>query len=323
MPLDPQARAYLDALSAGGSFPVVDLTPERARAMINSGYSDLFGPVDEVGSVVDVTLPGRGGPIPARVYSPPDAGSDLGASMYFHGGGWVIGSLDSHDGVCRALAARAGCIVVAVDYRLAPEHRFPAAVDDAWAATVWVAERGADLGIRSGALALTGDSAGGGLAAVVARRARDHGLALAHQLLIFPVTDCDLDRPSYLENDEIGPSIESLRWFWSHYMGPDGDPRHPDASPLRADDLRGLAPATVITAECDTLRDEGEAYAARLRDARVSVSATRYDGLIHGFFRMGAVIDSAGACLDECARALRTALDCEPPPRETARLAGT
>ncbi|MEZ5099069.1 MAG: alpha/beta hydrolase fold domain-containing protein [Thermoleophilia bacterium] len=162
-------------------------------------------------------------------------------------------------------------------------------------------------GARPGALAVCGDSAGGALAAVVARRARDHGLALALQLLVFPVADADPTRPSYAENEAYGPSAASLDWFWSHYVGPGGDRTHPDAAPLRATDLAGLCPAHVITAGCDTLRDEGEAYGDALAAAGVAVTRTRYEGQIHGFFRLGAAIDRASACLDECGAVLRGA----------------
>ena len=304
MTLDTQARAYLDSVSGAGSFPVSELTPTLARRRMNATYAQLFGPVDPVGATTDVVLPGPGGRLPVRAYRPESAVEDLPALVYLHGGGWVIGDLDSHDGVCRALCARSGCLVFAVDYRLAPEHPFPAGLEDAWAATAWVAEHGRDLGARPGAVAVAGDSAGGALAAVVARRARYHGLPLACQLLVFPVTDGDFGRPSYSENDAIGPSIASLQWFWDCYVGRDGDRTHPDASPLRDQDVAGVARAHVITAEYDTLRDESEAYADRLAAAGVEVTRTRYDGLIHGFFRMRAVIDRADECLDECAEVL-------------------
>jgi acetyl esterase len=231
---------------------------------------------------------------------------------YYHGGGWVVGSLDTHEGVCRALANRARCLVVAVDYRLAPEHPFPAAVEDAWAAVEWLSENAAEIGGDPGRLAVGGDSSGGNLAAVMALRARDRGLRLAFQLLVYPVTDHDLDSPSYLANaDGYGLRRESMRWFWDQYLSDPAQRSHPEASPLRASDLAGVAPALVLTCEYDPLRDEGEAYAERLRRAAVPVSISSYEGMIHGFFRMPAVIDAACRALDETGSALRKALSLE------------
>ena len=307
MPLDPQIARHVEKVAAGGAFPVSELTPELARERMHPAYSDQFGPADPVGSVVDFTLPGPGGALPIRVYTPVGGGTGLPVFVYCHGGGWVIGNLETHDGLCRTLAARSGAIVAAVDYRLAPEHRCPAALEDAWAATAWMAERGASLGAAPGEIAVGGDSAGANLAAGVALRARAHGLALRLQLLAFPVVDCDLKRGSYTEHDAIGPSIDAMDWFWEHYMGAEGDRTDPAASPLRAADLSGLAPALVLTAEYDTLRDEGDAYAARLETSGVEVEHRCYPGQIHCFYRLGAVTDQAGECLDDCAAALRRA----------------
>jgi acetyl esterase len=268
---------------------------------------DLFGPLDDVGSIVEQTLPGPGGPIRLRIYEPAGA-RPFPVLVYFHGGGWVIGSLDTHDGVCRALAARAPCIVVAVDYRLAPEHRFPAALDDAWAATAWVAEHAASIGGDPEQIAVGGDSAGGALATACAMRARDRGLRLGLQLLVYPVTDHRFDTVSYDEcADGYGLTRDAMRWFWGQYLGPGGEGSSPEASPLRAPDLGGLAPALVITAEYDPLRDEAEAYAARLEEAGVRVQLRRCEGLIHGFLRLPGTIPRANAVLDEAAAALRDA----------------
>ena len=268
----------------------------------------LFGPVEDVDVVVDHQIPGPGGSIPIRIYRPDDDRLLLPGLVYFHGGGWVLGDLDTHDGVARALASRARSIVVSVHYRLAPEHPFPAAVDDAWAVAAWVAEHG-PAGIDRDRLAVGGDSAGGNLAAIVALRGRERGFRFRFQLLVYPVTDCDLDTRSYLDYaDGFGLSRDAMRWFWDLYVPPEGGRLDPDASPLRAGDLAGVAPALVQTAEFDVLRDEGEAYAARLEQAGVAVTLTRYDGLIHGFIRMPGVFDRASNALNEAATALHTAL---------------
>jgi acetyl esterase len=232
--------------------------------------------------------------------------------VYLHGGGWVVGSLETHDGVCRALASRTPCVVAAVDYRLAPEHRFPAAVEDAWAATAWVAEHAASIGGDPDRIAVGGDSAGGTLATACAIRARDHGLRLALQLLVYPVTDHRFDTASYEECAEgYGLTRDAMRWYWAQYLGPD-DGSSPEASPLRAADLAGLAPAHVVTAEYDPLRDEAEAYAARLEEAGVPVRLDRCEGLIHGFLRMPGTIRRADAVLDDAAAALREAFAAVP-----------
>jgi acetyl esterase/lipase len=323
MPLDPQAQAYLDRLAALGMPPVGELPVAEARAAMEATAAPLFGPTDPVGSVMDQAVPGPAGPIRMRIYEPPGddrestrdrpiprGGRDRPLLTYFHGGGWVVCSLDTHEGICRALASRTPCVVASVDYRLAPEHRFPAAVEDAWAATAWLAEHAASLGADPGRIAVGGDSAGGNLAAVVALRARDRGLPLTFQLLVYPVCDDDLDRPSYREYASgYGLTREGMRSYWDHYLGPDdrGRGSDPEASPLRAENLAGVAPALVLTAEFDPLRDEGEEYARALERAGVAVTLSRYDGLIHGFYRMPAVIDRAQLAHDESAAALRAA----------------
>jgi acetyl esterase len=306
VPLDPDVQAYLDeiaGLPALGELPV-----EEARTATEAFAPALFGPVAEVASTEDRAIPGPNGPVRVRIYRPAGIEPPLPALVYFHGGGWVIGSLDTHDGVCRALCAATPCVVVSVDYRLAPEHRFPAALEDGWAATVWVAERARELMLEPGAIAVGGDSAGANLAAVVALRARDRGLPLRLQLLVYPVTDSDLDTPSYLENASgFGLTRGAMAWFWEQYLGPDGDRAHPDAAPLRAGSLAGVPPALVQVAEYDPLLDEGVAYARRLEVDGVPVTLTRYDGLIHGYLRMPAKIRRAEEALGECAAALRAA----------------
>ena len=261
---------------------------------------------DPVARVEDRRIPGPAGEIAVRLYAPEDP---RGLVVYFHGGGWVIGSLETHDLPLRTLANEAGCSVLSVDYRLAPEHRHPAAVEDGYAAVCWAAENAAELGADPARLAVGGDSAGGNLAAVASLLARERGgPALCFQLLVYPVTDHDFARPSYAENAS-GYFLErdDMRWFWDHYL-PDAAARDGmTASPLRVRDLSGLPPAHVITAEFDPLRDEGEAYAARLREAGVPVTHTRYDGQIHGFFAMAALIPRGRDAIAEAGAKLRAA----------------
>jgi acetyl esterase len=264
----------------------------------------MIGPGPEVASVRDIVIPGQAGGIPARVYSPvPDS---PGTVVYYHGGGWVLGSVDDWDACVRALAVAAGCDVVSVDYRLAPEHVFPAATDDAYDALVWVASS-----LASGRpLMVAGDSAGGNLAAVCALRARDAGRpALALQVLIYPVTDHDLDRESYLKYDgrEYILNRRDMAWFWDHYAPDPAARSNPYASPLRAADLSGLPPAYVITAEHDPLRDEGDAYAGRLRAAGVPVEHRHYGSQIHGFFTMVNVLGDADKAIEQAGAAIRAA----------------
>ncbi len=307
MPLDTQARALLDQMAAAGAPPFESLTPEQAREMIMQ-MRELAGPPEPVARVEDRVAATAAGPIPVRIYTPEAAGP-LPMLVYFHGGGWVIGNLETVDAPCRALANRAGCLIVSVDYRLAPEHKFPAAAEDCYAATRWAAEHAAELGGDPARIAVGGDSAGGNLAAVVALMARERGgPRLAYQLLIYPVTNYDFSTPSYQENAEgYLLTKNAMVWFWDHYLRQPSDWEHPYASPLRAADLRGLPPAFVITAEYDPLRDEGEAYADRLRQAGVPTELRRYDGMIHGFFQMAGVFDQGKKVIADAAAALRAA----------------
>jgi acetyl esterase len=307
MPLDPQAQKLADALAALNLKPVEDSTPDEARESMRSRTAAL-GPFEDVAAVTEHRVPVTGGDIAVRVYSPGGPGPHP-ALVFYHGGGWVIGDLYTHDGICRSITNAAGCMVASVDYRLAPESRYPVAAEDSHAALRWVVENAARLGIDARRIAVGGDSAGGNLATVVALMARDRGgPALVQQTLIYPVTNHDLDTPSYHEN-ATGYVLtrEGMRWFWRHYLAREEQGKEPYASPLLAPSLAGLPPALVITAGCDPLRDEGEAYAARLRDAGVPVTLTRYEGIFHGFIRMTRLHDKAKAALDEVAGSLRKA----------------
>lgn len=306
MPLDPQAKAILDAMNAAPPIDTKTLEPAAMRLM----YDNMLPPSEPVAvaAVRDRKLPGTAGEIPIRIYTP-EGRAPFPVLAWFHGGGFVIGGLASHDGVCRELCVESGCLVVSVDYRLAPEHRFPAAPDDCYAATRWLAEHGAEIGADPTRIAVGGDSAGGNLAAVVALMARDRGGPnLRHQLLVYPVTDHSFETRSYGENAEgYMLTRDMMQWFWGHYLTDASQGRNPLASPLRAKSLEGLPPATVITAEFDPLRDEGEAFAERLIAAGVRTHLTRYDGVFHGFFSMANVIDRGRRAVEQAARALRQA----------------
>jgi acetyl esterase len=308
MPLDPQALRHLQQAQALGLRPVEELSPEEARAQAEASAAALFGEPERVASVADLEVEG----VPVRSYTPSatlTSGDGLPLLVYLHGGGWVVGSLDMYDGVCQALANRVPCRVVSVGYRLAPEHPFPAAVDDSWTVTRWA------FG-QAGRVAVAGDSAGGNLAAVMALRARDASLPLSFQLLVYPVTEHRFDTTSYSANASgFGLTQLGMRWYWDQYLdGADGS--HPDASPLRAPDLSGAAPALVVVCEYDPLRDEGVAYAERLRKSGVAARLSEYDGMIHGFLRMPAVIDRSQVVLDESAEALRQAFGGRQPRPE-------
>jgi acetyl esterase len=309
MPLDPQAKALFDFLGLTELAPLETLTAQEARArfeaLAEARRQMATEPVDQVR---DMLVPGPAGEIPVRVYSP-KAQSPLPALIYFHGGGWVLGDLESHDHVCRALANSVPCAVISVDYRLAPEHKFPAAVDDSYAATHWIANHAGELGVDPSRISVGGDSAGGNLAAVVSQIARDRGGPnIIYQLLIYPGTDMQMSMPSIDENAE-GPLLTkaAMHWFVNHYLRSEGDRTDPLASPLLASNLRGLPPAFILTAECDPLRDEGEAYGRRLEDAGVTVKVQRYEGMPHGFFSFGAALDGGRRAFADATSRLRSA----------------
>ena len=339
MPLDPEAKASLEKRVEMGVLEPHESSPEEARAL-QAARPNLPGP--EVASVSDHMAPGPHGDVPVRVYVPllphpnplPEGegnrqglpggegslqpGGEVPASagttglpvcMWFHGGGWVIGSVATNDATCRALANAAGAIVVSVDYRLAPEHKFPIPFDDSYAATVWAAANAASLGGDPSRLAVAGASAGGNLAATISLRARDeNGPHLVQQSLIYPVTDKDYSRPSYAENGAgYGLSYASMVYFWDCYLSSEADASNPYVAPMLAEDLSGLPPAFVLTCEYDPLRDEGEAYAARLREAGVPTKLTRYDGMIHAFFNAGMPFVRTWNAINETAGELRKA----------------
>ena len=304
MPLDADTAAMLETLRALDVPPLSAGTPEQARAAYHAAAKP---PPEEVARVVDATVPGPAGPIAVRAYAPTDD-TDLPVVAFFHGGGWVLSDLDGHDSLCRRLALRSGALVVSVDYRLAPEHPFPAPHEDCWAVTTWLADHADEFGGDGSRLAVAGDSAGGNLAAGVALRARDEGLALAFQLLIYPAVDIDVTRASMVDNATgYFLTTADMTWFWDQFVRP-SDRSNPYAVPMAADDVSGLAPALVQTAEFDPLRDEGEAWGARLRDAGVDVTVTRYDGVVHGFVSRWTQMARAELAHDEAGHALRTAL---------------
>ena len=272
----------------------------------SAGGALLAGSGDQSVTAVDRTIPGPAGEIPVRVYLPPGEGGSRPLVVFYHGGGWVICGLDSHDPVCRDLAAGTGAVVLSVDYRLAPEHKFPAAVDDSWAALQWAHDHAADLGADATRMAVAGDSAGGNLAAVMALMARDQDIPLRFQLLVYPATDFSQRRPSIVENGEgYLLTAASMQWFEGHYAP---DPTDWRASPMLAGEHQGVAPALVMTCEYDPLRDEGMDYAATLEKAGVAVSARVYAGMIHGAFSMITAVPSAQALMDDACAALRDAL---------------
>jgi len=308
MPLDPQAQKVVDALAALNLKPFRDSSPAEARESMRSRTAAL-GPFEEVPAVADHRVPVTGGEITVRVYKPAGMGPHP-VLVFYHGGGWVIGDLCTHDGICRSIVNAAGCAVASVDYRLAPEFKYPVPVEDSYAGLLWVVANATRLGLDSARIAVGGDSAGGNLAAVMALLARDRrGPRLLLQILVYPVTNYDFGTASYRENGTgFVLTTDDMRWFWRHYLSREEQGREMTASPIRAKSLADLPPALVITAGCDPLRDEGDAYAARLRDAGVAVTLTPYPGMFHGFLRMTRILDQSRVLLDEIAGALKKAL---------------
>ncbi len=310
--MHPQTRALLKLIEERNLPPTHTLTPEVARNMYRERRFFTQPEPPQVGSVQELSAPGPHGNIPLRLYRPRGSSPDvrLAALVYYHGGGWVIGDLDTHDVLCRELANGAGCAVVSVDYRMGPEHRFPAAVDDCIAATYWIARNAGSLGIDATRMAVGGDSAGGNLAAVVSIAARDAGdLPIALQLLIYPATDMRRGAPSHTTNGQgYMLTSDTMTYFHDHYID---DPKHDldwRASPLLHDDLSKLPPAFVITAGFDPLRDEGLQYAHKLSEAGNRATHVCFERQIHGFITMGRVIDEANAAVAMCAASVRAAL---------------
>ncbi|CCE04353.1 putative lipase/esterase [Bradyrhizobium sp. STM 3843] len=302
--LDADAAAVYKAFQEAGRPAYETLTPDEARAYYLAARVVTNPEPPELAEVTQLTIPAPHGAIPARLYRPTtlrQAGGFAPALVFFHGGGWVIGDLDSHDVVCRMLAHEAELIVISVDYRLAPEHKFPAAIDDAISATQWVADNAAALGIDPTQLCVGGDSAGGNLAAVVALSARDaDGPTIAGQVLIYPATDFAMSHPSHREPETSVLLTHSvIRWFRDHYLTSAADEHDWRASPARAETLAGLPPAYVLTAGADPLRDEGNDYAQRLRDAGVPVTDRFFPGQFHGFFTMGKLLPQANVAAAE------------------------
>lgn len=321
MPVKPELEPILAMIEAA-EVPLSELSPDDMRQNY-AALSQLTVP-EEVASVTERGVPGPAGDITVRIYVPADPapigddgggegrGAGAGARpvlVWFHGGGWVIGDLETADGSSRKLANASGVVIVSVDYRLAPEHPYPAGLDDALAVVRWVADNAAELGVDADRLAVGGDSAGGNLAAVVAQELCATGPAIGFQLLVYPVTDVHMGTTSYEDNAEgFFLTRETMVWFRGHYLGEDIEIRaDPKVSPLLAHDgvFAELPPALVITAEFDPLRDEGEAYGERLRTAGVDVTVTRYDGMIHGFFSMHDFVPDGVAAIEEAGQALR------------------
>ncbi|MDZ4685067.1 MAG: alpha/beta hydrolase [Planctomycetaceae bacterium] len=307
MPLHPQAERFLKTWNSLGEPPMETQPVDVVRRSILAASGLLKG-CPELARLEERRIPGPRGDIRIKIYTPFGPGP-FGIALYFHGGGWVLNSIDTHDDLVRRLTDAAGCVFVSVDYRLAPEHEYPAAVEDGYAAVQWVAAHARELNADPDRIAVVGDSAGSNVAAVACLMARDqHGPAIRHQTLAYPITDCDLDRPSYHENaDGYFLTLGQMRWFWDLYC-PDVTRRtEAYVSPLRAASLRGLPPALIFTAEYDPLRDEGEAYAAALQAAGVPTTLRRFDGLIHAYLRRVETFDAAGETIRTIGAKLRTA----------------
>ncbi len=306
MPLHPQTQGLLQAMAAMPAVDFASITAPELRQRFDT--PGMFAPGDTVAAIENSTIPTAYGDLPIRIYRPQAAGA-LPVLIYFHGGGFVTGTLDTHDNICRCLAHRAACLVVSVAYRLAPEAPFPAAVDDAWLAFNWLQRNAAEIGGDGSRMAVAGDSSGGNLAAVTAQRAARERLPLRHQLLLYPVTDCGGEGRGYEALGEQGYFLTTtmMRWYFSQYLPNARSAADPSASPLRQLGLAGVAEATVITAGYDLLRAEAEDYAQALQQAGVPVTVRCWPGQVHGFASMLGVLDDADEALGFAAERLRQA----------------
>ncbi|MFO0919247.1 MAG: alpha/beta hydrolase [Planctomycetaceae bacterium] len=308
MPLHPQAVAFLNEYHGLNptSRDAIPLAVTRQQLL---GTTDIPPSCPTPAKMEDRTLRGQSGEFRIRIHTPAGPGP-FGGCVYFHGGGWVFGSIDTHDELVRRLVVETGCVFVNVDYPLAPEHKYPAALEDSYLATQWFVDHAEELGVDPQRIAVAGDSAGGNIAAVVALMARDRGgPKIAQQTLIYPITDCDFERPSYAENGKGRfLTFREVKWFWRQYVDAPEQMREPYASPLRAVSLAGLPPAYVLTAKYDPLRDEGRAYAEALEAAGVPTTLREFDGMFHGFVKRWDLFDDAKTATHELAAAIRAAI---------------
>lgn len=309
MPLDPTVARVRDYRVATGFTPLYTMSVDQARKADRETEAENWDFIKQPEEVFELTIPGPAGPLPIRVYRP-QSDSPLPVVVYFFGGGWVVGSLDTSDAICRALAGKVPCVIVSVGYRLAPEHPFPAAPDDCYAAVKWVADHASELGADPARIAVAGDSSGGNLAAAIPLMARDDdGPSISAQVLVYAPVHSSADTKSMRDNtDPMFFNATSSAWFWKHYLADPADGDSPLASPLNAADHSGLPPALVITAEFCPLSDEGEAYSDALSLAGVPVEYHRYENLPHGFLAMSSVLDTARDALDLIAEFLRRRL---------------
>lgn len=308
MSLHPQAAAFLAVWNRVNTAPLETTPVEVTRKSLMAGIGPLKD-CPELARIETLSIDGPDGPLRIRIYQP-HGGTPQPVCLYFHGGGWVLNSIDTHDDLARRLADAGGCIVISVDYRLAPEHKYPSAVKDAWSALEWTVRQGGKYGMDASRIAVCGDSAGANLAAVLCLLTRDrNGPPIRSQVLAYPITDCDFERFSYQTNAEgYFLTRSQMQWFWEQYVSTPQQMREPYASPLLADSLAGLPPAVVLTAEYDPLRDEGEAYGTALAAAGIPATLVRYPGMIHGFLKRVESFDDARSAIQLIGKELRSRL---------------